>query len=297
MVAQQCAELSWLNCTRCLQLGDDGTIMLALKCPRLTSLYLARCCGVTDTSLTVFGDGFLSSLRELHLAGCRCISDVGLRAVASGCPQLVALHVDACAGVSDESFTHLAASCPQLTTLQANGCSGVRLTHALTRSRTHSRTHARTCTHSLTHARTNAPTRTHSRNASPPRPHEPPIHALGGALPFDACRWVMRVWRPLPSTARGSAASTSAVASGYASPYPSSRPGGLTIALAEALNPSSLWHCGTPFAWVHPASSHPRKHALHVCDMHVQVSEHGLATCASLLPYCKVYASTTADLL
>ena len=53
MVAQQCPSLRWINCTRCVELGDDGAIVLALKCHRLASLFLARCNHITDTSLMV----------------------------------------------------------------------------------------------------------------------------------------------------------------------------------------------------------------------------------------------------
>ena len=124
-VAQRCPRLAWFNCTRCVELSDDGAMMLAVRCAgSLRSLFLAACPNVTDVTLCALGE-FCSELSELHLAGCRAVTDVGLLSIAKGCPALTSLSVDTCSGISDESVVELARRCARLDSFQANGCAGL----------------------------------------------------------------------------------------------------------------------------------------------------------------------------
>ena len=122
-IAMACEKLTWLNITRCLKVNDDGLMVLAVRCTALRNLFLARC-DITDVALQALGE-YSSDLREIHLAGCGRVTDMGVGCLASGCRLLESLSVDTCAGISDEAAKALAASCAGLKVFQANGCSGL----------------------------------------------------------------------------------------------------------------------------------------------------------------------------
>jgi hypothetical protein len=61
-------------------------------------------------------------LEELRLAFCDKITDVGVKAIAAGCPSLVTLDLDMCHAVTDEGIKAVAAECPRLARLHLSGC-------------------------------------------------------------------------------------------------------------------------------------------------------------------------------
>ncbi|CAM9974086.1 unnamed protein product, partial [Phaeothamnion confervicola] len=100
-------DLRRLAAAACLALDGSFLDRLAVSCPRLESLVLARCHGVADGAIQTFlleaaaalavrGGG----LATLSLDGCAGLSDAGLRMVLRGCPRLRRVSLLRCIGLT-----------------------------------------------------------------------------------------------------------------------------------------------------------------------------------------------------
>uniref|UniRef100_A0A286Y404 F-box/LRR-repeat protein 2 n=2 Tax=Cavia porcellus TaxID=10141 RepID=A0A286Y404_CAVPO len=83
--------------------------------PPLTTLRLAYC-----SSLKVLQ---FPQLRQLSLSLLTALTDIGLVAVARGCPSLERLSLSHCAHLSDEGWAQAAVSWPRLQHLDLSSCS------------------------------------------------------------------------------------------------------------------------------------------------------------------------------
>ena len=52
------------------------------------------------------------------------ISDIGVSAIAQGCPQLTSINLQDCKGMSDIGVSAIAQGCPLLTSINLYACSG-----------------------------------------------------------------------------------------------------------------------------------------------------------------------------
>ena len=104
-IAQRSHGLRRLDCTRCANVGDDGAIIVVVKCRSLSSLTLARS-SVTNSTMLALG-ALCESLEELHIAGCDEVGDEGVIALAGGCP-----YADTRANASNASPGPLAVRSP-----------------------------------------------------------------------------------------------------------------------------------------------------------------------------------------
>lgn len=136
-IAQGCPLLETLRVKDCRNIGEAGMLAIAEKCPRLKSLY-AMSCGMNCTSEAVIsaivrGCPNLESISvklygdHLSIIGQNCpnlksikvltnISQVGVLALASGCPLLESIDFNFYKG-GNIGFEALAKGCPLLHTL------------------------------------------------------------------------------------------------------------------------------------------------------------------------------------
>ncbi|KAH3743955.1 leucine Rich Repeat family protein [Pelomyxa schiedti] len=149
-VASWCTALQHLYASSCERLSDDGVLALARSpacAPRLESLHLADCPGVTEKSvaalahscaaladldvcgcqgLTDEGASRLSSapLRALTLRWCTLVTDVTLGCLSAARPAetLQSLDLSYCVRVSDRGVAFVAAGCPRLARLKLKAC-------------------------------------------------------------------------------------------------------------------------------------------------------------------------------
>ena len=52
-------------------------------------------------------------------------TDAGIRALATGCPQLLSLDMSGCDNITDEGIIALATGCPQLLSLSSSCCDNI----------------------------------------------------------------------------------------------------------------------------------------------------------------------------
>ncbi|KAL4339725.1 hypothetical protein GQ457_08G004160 [Hibiscus cannabinus] len=148
-VARSCPNLKSISIKNCPLVGDQGIAsMLSSASCTLTKVKL-QALNITDVSLAVIGHygkavtdlsltnlpnvsekGFwvmgnghgLQKLKSFTVTSCRGITDLGLDAVAKGCPNLKQLCLHKCAFLSDNGLLSFAKIASSLETLQLEEC-------------------------------------------------------------------------------------------------------------------------------------------------------------------------------
>ena len=114
-----------------VELTDAGVAFIAEKLGSASPAALAAEVAAADAATAGGGrgdgcgdrsGGAPPALEELRLAFCDKITDVGVKAIAAGCPSLVTLDLDMCHAVTDEGIKAVAAECPRLARLHLSGC-------------------------------------------------------------------------------------------------------------------------------------------------------------------------------
>ena len=136
----QCRKLETLILLRCTALTDQVYVKHISKCISLKKIVLNKArdpfvvdeppdprdelytrTPISDVGLCALATG-CPDLRELHLAGCSLITDGGVMAVADHCPRLECLDVTGCEEITDFSILALAERSRELHTLAVNEC-------------------------------------------------------------------------------------------------------------------------------------------------------------------------------
>lgn len=81
-------------------------------------------CGVTNLGLKAIACG-CPSLRALSLWNLSCIGDEGLSEIAGGCHMLEKLDICQCPSISDKALIAVVKNCPNLTSLTIESCSSI----------------------------------------------------------------------------------------------------------------------------------------------------------------------------
>jgi hypothetical protein len=90
--------------------GDTGMLHLITLCPLLEDVDISYCNSITDRTLFAFGSITSTSLTAINLAGLGHLTDLGLTALANGCPSLKKLNLTACNKLTNlgmSSLSHL----------------------------------------------------------------------------------------------------------------------------------------------------------------------------------------------
>lgn len=96
--------------------GVDGEALLqALQAglPKLANLFLDGIMEITDNWLGR-ATPKLAHLRELSISHCSRVTDLGVAAVAAGCPKLTVLRANGVTRLTDAALVTLAEGCRQL---------------------------------------------------------------------------------------------------------------------------------------------------------------------------------------
>ena len=110
-----------------LKVNNAQLISIAIGFPLLQSLRINSiniCDGnnITDEGIRALASG-LPQLQSLDIGYRYCnITDEGIRALASGCHQLQSLNIGLCDKITDDGLRALARGCPQLQSLNTRGC-------------------------------------------------------------------------------------------------------------------------------------------------------------------------------
>jgi len=109
------------------QITDEGIKLIALKCPRLTTINLKGCLHITDMGLSLVSQ-YCKNLSHLVIADCARISDTGVQLVAQEAKQqLVLLDLNDCTQITDKTLAYLGYYCPNLSYLRLKNTSATSL--------------------------------------------------------------------------------------------------------------------------------------------------------------------------
>lgn len=117
-IAQRCHNLVYASFCYCEHVTDAGVELLGTL-PSLTSLDLSGC-NIQDQGVAALGNN--SKFRDITLAECPNITDLGLQKMCQRCRQLENLNVSHCEGLTDNAIKNLAFCCRLLRTLNLAGC-------------------------------------------------------------------------------------------------------------------------------------------------------------------------------
>ena len=125
VLGENCRELNVLKCNAQL-LTDGGLINFATNMPNLKQLYLADCNQLSDVGIQFIAK-YCKKLTALVMEGCHMISSVGVGNISSNCNGLQELELTGMKELSDEGLISIGNSCNCLISLTLGSCS--KLTH------------------------------------------------------------------------------------------------------------------------------------------------------------------------
>ena len=151
-VARGCSNLQTLNLKACSNITDASVSEVARQCSNLQTLNLEDCENITDAGLAVLSlclklDFFDFCKMHARIAGDQCIlalcgredfqrlvefdfsgftlTNDGLLAVASVCPNLQTLNLSGCSNITDAILLEVARRCSNLQSLDLRHCSNI----------------------------------------------------------------------------------------------------------------------------------------------------------------------------
>uniref|UniRef100_A0A8C8Z478 Leucine rich repeat containing 29 n=1 Tax=Prolemur simus TaxID=1328070 RepID=A0A8C8Z478_PROSS len=117
--------LQELDLTACSKL-TDASLAKVLQFPQLRQLSLSLLPALTDMGLVAVARG-CPSLERLALSHCSCLSDKGWAQAASSWPRLQHLNLSSCSQLTEQTLDTIAQACKQLRVLDVAMCSGINM--------------------------------------------------------------------------------------------------------------------------------------------------------------------------
>ncbi|KAH1266304.1 F-box/LRR-repeat protein 3 [Glycine max] len=118
LIGEKCHYIEELDLTD-NEIDDEGLMSIS-SCSRLSSLKIGICLNITDRGLTYVGM-HCSKLKELDLYRSTGVDDLGISAIARGCPGLEMINTSYCTSITDRALITLS-KCSNLKTLEIRGC-------------------------------------------------------------------------------------------------------------------------------------------------------------------------------
>ncbi|KAK7349735.1 hypothetical protein VNO77_07356 [Canavalia gladiata] len=118
VIGQKCHYLEELDLTD-NEIDDEGLKSISC-CSRLSCLKVGICLNITDRGLAYVGMR-CSKLKELDLYRSTGVTDLGVSAIAHGCPGLEMINTSYCTSITDRALISLS-KCSNLKTLEIRGC-------------------------------------------------------------------------------------------------------------------------------------------------------------------------------
>ncbi|XP_057477771.1 uncharacterized protein LOC130765385 [Actinidia eriantha] len=121
-----CHNIKHLDVNKCSNVGDVGISSVSKACSAsLKTLKLLDCYKIGDESILTLAQ-FCKNLETLIIGGCRNVSDVSIKSLATACSQsLKNLRMDWCINVSDSSLNCILSQCRSLEALDIGCCEEV----------------------------------------------------------------------------------------------------------------------------------------------------------------------------
>ncbi|XP_060601706.1 protein AMN1 homolog isoform X1 [Ruditapes philippinarum] len=124
-LARSCRHLQTVYLRRCINITDVAVETLSRSCPQLRLLNIGGCQNISDSSLRVLGENskFLKSINISNTL----VSDAGIMQLVSGqcAAALTEMHINGCKNVTDEAVEAIMQFCPQINILIFHGCPNI----------------------------------------------------------------------------------------------------------------------------------------------------------------------------
>ncbi|XP_053459893.1 uncharacterized protein LOC128595187 isoform X2 [Nycticebus coucang] len=114
-----------LDLTACSKL-TDASLAKVLQFPQLRQLSLSLLPALTDMGLVAVARG-CPSLEHLALSHCTCLSDEGWAQAANSWPRLQHLNLSSCSRLTEQTLDTIGQACKQLRVLDIAMCSGINM--------------------------------------------------------------------------------------------------------------------------------------------------------------------------
>lgn len=124
-IARSCMNLQTLYLRRCVNLTDEAIETVSVSCPQLRLLNIGGCQNITDSSLQALGQN-CKFLKSVNVSNSQ-ITDNGIMKLVSGqCSKtLTEVHINGCRQVTDEAVEAVLQFCPQINILLFHGCPNI----------------------------------------------------------------------------------------------------------------------------------------------------------------------------
>ena len=103
---------------------DEAVFIRRHGLSQVTSIDLNHCHQISDIGVSAIAQG-CPLLTSINLERCESISDVGVSAIAQGCPLLTLIRLDRCERISDIGLSAVAQGCPLLTSIALYNCGSI----------------------------------------------------------------------------------------------------------------------------------------------------------------------------
>lgn len=120
-ISRRCGGfLRQLSLRGCQSVEDGSMKTLAQSCPNVEDLNLNGCKKLTDATCQALSK-YCSKLQKLNLDSSG-ITDLSLKAISDGCPQLTHINISWCTLITENGVEALARGCPKLKSFISKGC-------------------------------------------------------------------------------------------------------------------------------------------------------------------------------
>ena len=116
------SNLTSLDVTQVTSVNDECVISIASHCPRLTSIQMTQCLGVTDIS--AFALSYCHTLTSIDMSHCSKLTDDGVVAMTLNCRRLTSLRLVECTRLTQMSLSSIS-KCTHLRKLDIAQCYGM----------------------------------------------------------------------------------------------------------------------------------------------------------------------------
>jgi F-box/leucine-rich repeat protein 2/20 len=122
-VAAFLVNLTRLNLSHCYGITNNAVERVVNHCPLLISLDLTWCIKLSDIALRAIASGKgAKELRELSVSDCTKVTSAGLAAIGSTCAALEKVVLNYCKKITDIGILALTSGCRRITCLDLNNC-------------------------------------------------------------------------------------------------------------------------------------------------------------------------------
>ena len=120
VTTKRMGHLKYVKVCGACQITDVGACFIAKNSPNLVKVDFSHCNAITDKLLVTLGK-YAAGLKHVIIVGLGFVTDIGIKALCLGCPEIVTLDCNGCSGINDFGATEIK-NLKKLETLNLSSC-------------------------------------------------------------------------------------------------------------------------------------------------------------------------------